>query len=416
MARRKLRIDMVAEVEPTLTDAAGEDGAIRGVGATLREARERRGWSIPDVAQQLRIRAPVLEAMEAGRFEKLPNGAYALGFVRSYADFLGLDRDEIARRVKAEAAALNARTELIFPKPISEGRMPSGIVLIVSLALAIGGYGLWYYRSAKVQIEPPRVEAVPQRLAAQAEAPKSPRDAEAATVATTQAPSPAPTISQPPSNQGTGASKPDTSSTPADAPAPPMMTTPAPAAETTPTPAPAAVPPSVASAPAASPRAESAPQVAALPANPVPAGPAANAAAETKANAAKQFGETDGSSRITMKASGDSWVQVRDHAGAVIFSRILRAGDTYAVPNRPGLMLYTGSAGALDITVDGKSTPSIGKVGSTERNVSLDPERLLAGTAVVDTAKPRAPAAKPAAPKEAQPSAPSAEPTSGTNG
>ena len=414
MARRKLRIDMVAEAEPTLPNAGGDDGTIRGVGATLRDARERRGWSIADVAQQLRIRAPVLEAMEAGRFEKLPNGAYALGFVRSYADFLGLDRDEIARRVKAEAAALNARTELIFPKPLSEGRMPSGIVLIVSLALAIGGYGLWYYRSAKVQIEPPRVEAVPQRLAAQAEAPKSPRDAEAATVAAQPAPAPAasqPTSGQVTGNQATAAAKTDTSSTPAEAPPAPMMAAPAPPAE----PAPAIAPPlaASASAPTASPRPESAPQVAALPANPAPAAPAANSAAGTKPAAVKQFGETDGSSRILMKASGDSWVQVRDRAGSVIFSRILRAGDTYAVPNRPGLMLYTGSAGALDITVDGKPAPSIGRVGFTERNVSLDPDRLLAGTAVVDTSKPHPPAGKPVAPKEAPPSAPSpAQPAS----
>jgi len=412
MARRKLRIDMVAEVEPTLTDAAGEDGAIRGVGATLREARERRAWSIADVAQQLRIRPPVLEAMEAGRFEKLPNGAYALGFVRSYADFLGLDRDEIARRVKAEAAALNARTELVFPKPLSEGRMPSGIVLIVSLALAIGGYGLWYYRSAKVQVEPPRVEAVPQRLAAQAEAPKSPRDAEAATVAPPPAPSPAPTATQAATGQVTGA-KPDTAPAPAETPAAPARTSmaasaPAPASEPAP---PAAAPPSVAAAPvpAANARSDSAPQVAALPAAPAPATspPEAKPAATPK-----QFGETDGSSRIIMKATADSWVQVRDHAGTVVFSRILRPGDVYAVPNRPGLTLYTGSAGALAITVDGKPAPSIGKLGFTERNVALDPERLLAGTAVVDTSKPRAPAAKPAAPKEAQPSAPPpAEPT-----
>jgi cytoskeleton protein RodZ len=403
MARRKLRIDTVAEVEPTLTDAAGGDGAIRGVGATLRDARERRGWSIADVSQQLRIRAPVLEAMEAGSFEKLPNGAYALGFVRSYADFLGLDRDEIARRVKAEAAALNARTELVFPKPLSEGRMPSGIVLIVSLALAIGGYGLWYYRSAKVQVEPPRVDAVPQRLAAQAEAPKSPRDAEAATVA----PPPAPSV------------KPDTALAPAEAPAAsPMASAPAPASAPTPTPAAAPPsPPPVAAAPApvASTPSDSAPQVAALPAAraPAPAAAATNTQPEAKPAATpKQFGETDGSSRILMKATADSWVQVRDHAGTVVFSRILRAGDIYAVPNRPGLTLYTGSAGALAITVDGKSAPAIGKIGFTERNVALDPERLLAGTAVVDTSKPRAPAAKPSAPKEAQPSAPSpAEPT-----
>src|SRR5690349_10667388 len=116
MARRKQRVEAEASVEPTV----GAVDTAHGVGATLREARERRGWNIPDIAQQLRIRAAVLEAMEAGRFEKLPNGAYALGFVRSYADFLGLDRDEIARRVKAEAQALSARPELVFPKPIRE--------------------------------------------------------------------------------------------------------------------------------------------------------------------------------------------------------------------------------------------------------------------------------------------------------
>ena len=394
MARRKPRIDSVAEVEPTLTDAtAGDDGAVRGVGATLREARERRGWSIADVAQQLRIRAPVLEAMEAGRFEKLPNGAYALGFVRSYADFLGLDRDEIARRVKAEAQALSARPELVFPKPISEGRMPSGVVLIVSLALAVGGYGLWYYHSAKVQIEPPRVEAVPQRLAAQAEAPKaSPRDAEAATVAPA---SPAPAASAP-GAAPTAAAKPD-------APAAPAPTTtaaaPAPTAEPAASPT-AAASPSAAAPAVSAPSTEPAPQVAALPANPAPSPAASTPAAETKPAASpKQFGEADGSARVIMKATADSWVQVRDRAGTILFSRILRPGDTYAVPNRPGLILYTGSAGALDIMVDGKKAPSIGRVGFTERNVTLDPERLLAGTATAEPAKPRAPA-KPAAPSE----------------
>src|SRR5688572_18020061 len=125
-----------------------EDAAARGVGALLRDARQRRGWDIQSCAAQLRIRAAVLEAMEAGRFEKLPNGAYALGFVRSYADFLGLDRDEIARRVKAEAAALSAPTELVFPTPLSEGRLPSGIILMVSAVLAIGAYGLWYFQTA----------------------------------------------------------------------------------------------------------------------------------------------------------------------------------------------------------------------------------------------------------------------------
>ena len=56
-----------------------------------------------------------LEALEEGRIGELPGNAYALGFLRTYATALGLDTNEIARRFKAEAAAVNRKTELDFP-------------------------------------------------------------------------------------------------------------------------------------------------------------------------------------------------------------------------------------------------------------------------------------------------------------
>jgi cytoskeleton protein RodZ len=46
------------------------------------------------------------------------------------------------------------------------------------------------------------------------------------------------------------------------------------------------------------------------------------------------------------------------------------------------LFLRTGNAGALDIAVDGKNAPGIGAVGAMRRKVALDPDALLAGTAV----------------------------------
>ena len=49
---------------------------------------------------------------------------------------------------------------------------------------------------------------------------------------------------------------------------------------------------------------------------------------------------------------------------------------------RPGLLLRTGNAGALAIVVDGKPAPAIGRVGALLRSVELEPEALLAGTAV----------------------------------
>ena len=421
MARRKLRIDAVAEVEPTLNSS--EPAEARSVGATLRDARERRGWSVADIAQQLRIRPAVLEAMESGRFEKLPNGAYALGFVRSYADFLGLDRDEIAQRVKAEAAALSARTELGFPKPLTESRMPSGVVLIVSLVLAVGGYGLWYYHSANTRLAPPRVEAVPPQLAAQAEASKpSPRAAEAATVAPSAgepglaAPGAATPDTAPAMAAKSAASAPAT--TEATAPTAAIGSSPSPASVANPSSSTAPAAPSAASEATPSAPATSTPQIAALPAKPGAAAPAEPAAAASKpAPSPKQYGATDGSARIVLKATADSWVQVRDREGKVVFSRILRPGDTYAVPNQPGLIMATGSAGALNILVDGKRAPSIGRVGFTQKNVPLDPERLLSGTAVVERHdERRTPAQKPAAPKENPGASPSTSAPSNSNG
>src|SRR5262249_61207999 len=63
-----------------------------GVGELLRLTRERLGHELETVANQLRIRLSYLEAIEEARFRDLPGTTYAVGFVRSYADYLGLDR------------------------------------------------------------------------------------------------------------------------------------------------------------------------------------------------------------------------------------------------------------------------------------------------------------------------------------
>lgn len=348
MARREPHGKLKLSLSP-------DEAPARGVGATLRDARLRRGWTIEDCSQNLRIRGPVLEAMEAGRFERLPNGAYALGFVRTYADFLGLDRDEIVRRVKAEAAALSTKTELVFPTPISEGRLPSGVILLASAVLAAGAYGIWYYHTAGDRTPIPRVAAVPEQVTA------------------TPA-SPAPAATKAPAEAAAATPRPMT-----------PMAPPVPQPET----APAAVAPpeSAPSQPATTPAQEAVtpPQVVAVPAPPQPTSSSGAAAAPsftpTVEISPRQYGEaTDG--RIVIKATGDSWVQVRDPVGNIVFSRILRAGESYNAPAQSGYLLATGSAGMLDIVVDGKKAPPIGRPGFVRKDVPLDAERLLAGTAV----------------------------------
>ena len=83
-----------------------------------------------------------------------------------------------------------------------------------------------------------------------------------------------------------------------------------------------------------------------------------------------------------IKATADCWVQIRAPDQSIVFSRVLKTGETYRVPARSGLVLRTGNAGALAIAIDGKPAPTIGAIGTLRRNVALDPEALLAGTAV----------------------------------
>ena len=87
------------------------------------------------------------------------------------------------------------------------------------------------------------------------------------------------------------------------------------------------------------------------------------------------------SGSIDIRALANSWIQIRDGDQAIVFARVLKAGETYRVP-RPGLMMRTGNAGALEVLVDGKPAPSLGALGTLRRNVTLEPDALLAGTAV----------------------------------
>ena len=132
------------------------------------------------------------------------------------------------------------------------------------------------------------------------------------------------------------------------------------------------------------------------PASPVSAGTArapgtaappqqvAAAAPQASPTEAKPASDAGGSAagRIEIRALADCWVQVRASDQAIIFSRVLKSGETYHVPGQAGLFLRTGNAGALAITVDGKAAPAIGAIGTLRRNVALDPDELIGGTAV----------------------------------
>jgi cytoskeleton protein RodZ len=108
----------------------------------------------------------------------------------------------------------------------------------------------------------------------------------------------------------------------------------------------------------------------------VPADGATPAPAPAAAATGNVYGVPAADSRVTLRAKSISWVQVRGGDNEILITRTLRAGDTYHLPNRPDMVMMTGSAGGLEVLVDGKPMPPLGAAGEVRRNIPLDPEKL----------------------------------------
>ena len=75
--------------------------------------------------------------------------------------------------------------------------------------------------------------------------------------------------------------------------------------------------------------------------------------------------ERDRSSEMVIKAIGNSWVEIEDIDGNSLMARIMRAGETYVVPNKSGLTFNTGNAGALSLSSGNITISSLGEEGET---------------------------------------------------
>jgi len=93
------------------------------------------------------------------------------------------------------------------------------------------------------------------------------------------------------------------------------------------------------------------------------------------------FGAINGGSRVTIRAESATRLEITSINGEVLFRGVLQSGDSYRVPDRPGLLMSTENAGALAIIVDGGAAPAVGPAGSARQNVFLNPGLLREGRA-----------------------------------
>ena len=130
------------------------------LGERLRRAREAKGLSLKEAAERLALKASVLEALEACRFEALPEPPLARGYLRRYALLLGLDPEALL--------ALYPRQAPPPPPRKGPGRRPFPLGLFLFLLLLFGlGYGAYLLLRPRpvqvVEVAPPPPSKPPER-------------------------------------------------------------------------------------------------------------------------------------------------------------------------------------------------------------------------------------------------------------
>ena len=263
---------------------------------------------IAAVSQVLKIKPEHLAALEEGDIQALPGRAYAIGFVRSYAEFLGLDPAACVERYKTEIAGRGEPEEAVPTIQIEqeERKLPQGwIVFVVLLLIAVIWGGYYLSVSANCMLAQ-NVTPVPATVAQQA-------GIERPSPAT---PLPAFTITR----------------AAAAAPATPAPTT-------------------LASVqPQATPQSEVEPAV-------LPQGSA--------------YGLGNKNSRVTLRVHRLTRVLVQGPSGTIYINRTLYPGDTYRAPNLVGLLLTAGDAAGVEVILDGEPMGRIAQEhGRRQRRVA----------------------------------------------
>lgn len=83
---------------------------------------------------------------------------------------------------------------------------------------------------------------------------------------------------------------------------------------------------------------------------------------------------------VILQASQEAWIKIEDGRGNTVISRVLVPGDVYYVPAGNKYKATFGNAGGIDIWVDGKLIPDVGKDHARVSGISLAPENLLKGS------------------------------------
>lgn len=350
---------VIAPLEPSFEPAQPST-----LGGSLRAHRLERGLSLEDVAELTRVRRAFLEAIEETRLDALPSRPFTIGYIRAYAQALGLDPEAAVERFRAEEPVLDE--PLRAPVGVIEDRDPRAAAFLAAAVIIIAAIILWNIAQRAMTASAPPPPQASEEVAWKLLATTKPGEI---------------TLGEP-------------------RPAPVESTTPAPYD-----------PPGLAEAMGLKPKSD-------------PTAPASTEIYVDLATLPPVFqprgvvydSNPQLRSGVILQALKPATLIIRGADGSVYFARQLGKGDAYRVPAAPGLTVDVSAASDFQVFVGGQSRgllPSTQTLAS--KLVPVEPPPPAApgpSTGAPATPTPAATAAATAAPKAAAPASPAPRPAS----
>lgn len=133
---------------PSAYESDADFGVYADLGAKLKDLREKRKMSVEQVSKRLNIRGHYLKALEDGQFTAIPGKIYVDGYLKNYADYLGMDSSVMMASYRGSGGR-SSNDDFMLPEISNDEMRPGKNILLLALVLLAIVYAIWHITQRK---------------------------------------------------------------------------------------------------------------------------------------------------------------------------------------------------------------------------------------------------------------------------
>ena len=335
-------------------------------GKALQEARNKSNQTLSQISSLLRIRHDYLKAIENGTPNDIPGTTYAIGFIKSYSNYLGIDPVGYINSLKTKVQNPELQNSNVFPSAAPEGKIPSVMVIFTTVLMTSGIVLIWN-NLQKTSTDPSNQNHVIKSQINTIGAGDEQENPNSDSKSSTQKQNLEKNSVQNSEKIVISKTTPDNK----------LKTTKYKSVKLIEK---KGIEPTDLQSLKTK---RKSPKIASLNSSPLPENTdqfqttAEKDVADVKRSKVSNGSSVLALSNFTIQATADSWVEIKALDSNILLSRILKTHEIYNVPNRNDLLLSTGNIGALVIRINGKEIPKYVSSIRVAKDIALTKKNLL---------------------------------------